>query len=112
MISRLDRIKDWESPSKETNYSTSALAKRCGVSPRQLERYFVAKFNQTPHQWLHEARLRRALELLCDGSSVKEVASLLGYRVASHFSQDFKHTHGIPPSHYPAQNTLFHTLRP
>jgi len=45
-----------------------------------------------------EQRHQRALELLCVGSTVKEVAGCLGYKTQHHFSSEFKKQTGWPPS--------------
>ena len=97
MNSRLNRIGDWESLARHANYNASELAESCGVSTRQLERFFQNSFHKSPHKWLHDLRMRRAVELLRDSAAVKEVAFLLCYKDATHFSHDFKLYFGIPP---------------
>ena len=74
---------------RETKWSTSALAKRCGVSVRTLERHFLKEMNKSPKAWILEQRLLEAVELLRDGRSVKETAEYLGYKHATHFSREF-----------------------
>jgi AraC-like DNA-binding protein len=51
----------------------------------------------SPRVWLFEQRQRQALELLRDGSSVKETAIILGYKSPTHFSRDFKKHFGYSP---------------
>jgi AraC-like DNA-binding protein len=46
----------------------------------------------------NEFRLGGAVELLRDGSSVKETAAILGYEHATHFSREFKKRWGHSPS--------------
>jgi len=53
---------------------------------------------ECPHQWLFEERMQEAIELLRDGSSVKETGTALGYEYATHFSRDFKSRWGHPPN--------------
>ncbi len=103
MRTRLDFIKNWESLAEVAGYSATRLARRCGVSLRQLERFFLEKHKQSPHKWLHELRLRRACELMSDGCAVKKAAELLGYRDASYFSHDFKRRYQISPSNFAAR---------
>lgn len=109
--SRLNHIKDWPALAKACGYCTTSLARLCRVSPRQLERFFLATFAQPPHQWLHELRLRRAVELLMDGASAKEAATELNYKDAAHFTHDFKKRFGVAPSRYLSAHKL-HCLSP
>ena len=90
MNSKLNHIENWTELVNEANWSASALAKKCGVSARTLERFFLKKMGKSPKAWLAEQRLHRAVELLRDGSSVKEVANLTGFLHASTFSREFK----------------------
>ena len=97
MGSRLNKVGDWEELAKASNYSASLLAKRCSVSLRQLERFFLYKTNQSPHQWLNELRQEQALKLMSGSCLAKEVAQQLGYKQAAHFSREFKRFHGFSP---------------
>ncbi|MCW5555109.1 MAG: helix-turn-helix transcriptional regulator [Verrucomicrobiae bacterium] len=91
----MNRITDWENLAEASRYSTRELAKRCNVTSRQLERYFLGTKGMPPRQWLTELRQRRALELMAAHSSVKAAAWRLGYRQAAHFSREFKRYHGV-----------------
>ena len=97
MSSRLDRIANWEESVNAAGYSPKCLASACRVSLRQLERFFLRELGRTPHCLLHELRMRRAQELVRDGTSVKETAFMLRYKDVAHFSHDFKTFFGIPP---------------
>jgi transcriptional regulator GlxA family with amidase domain len=98
MGSSLGQIKDWHARAQLVRYSASALARSCGVSLRQLERYFTQQGNPSPKTWLDELRDKRAIELLKESFSIKEVAAVLGYRTAAHFSSNFKKRHGVSPA--------------
>jgi len=101
MNSRLHRIQNWPELARQAQWSAALLAKQCKVSARTLERYFHEKMGVCPHAWLFEQRQRQAVELLRDGSSVKETAIILGYKSATHFSRDFKKHFGHSPSTQP-----------
>ena len=103
MASRLDRVKNWALLAKASRYSASAIAYRCGVSPRQLERYFQEHMKKSPHQWLRELRLGRALELIQRDESIKQVAQELCYKDTAHFCRDFKNYFGRTPGQHAAQ---------
>jgi transcriptional regulator GlxA family with amidase domain len=98
MNSRLNHIKNWEELAEGSNYSSKELARRCNVSLRHLERFFMATRRKLPHHWLNEYRLQKARELMCAGRLVKEVAAYLGYKQAAHFSRAFKRYHGASPA--------------
>ena len=95
--SPLRRIQNWPERAREAKFSVKALAKNCGVSVRTLERFFLAGFGAAPRGWLKRLRMRKAVELLGDGSNVSETADHLGYRYATHFSAEFKQVYGVPP---------------
>lgn len=107
--SRLIEVKNWPAEAQAANYSIALLSRRCDVSPRQLERFFLENFGQSPHHWFSQARLRRALELLQTGYSVKGTALTLGYKTVAHFSRDFKRCYGFPPSHQRVRAIQRHT---
>jgi transcriptional regulator GlxA family with amidase domain len=98
MSSRLHRIQNWPELATQSNGSGVTLAKKCNVSVRTLERYFLEKMGVSPHLWLLEQRKGRATKSLGDGNSVKETAAILGYKHATHFSRDFKKHSGHSPS--------------
>jgi hypothetical protein len=77
--SRLKQIRTWETLAQESRYSASSLARRCGVSVRQLERFSLEEFGQPPHEWLHSLRLRRAAESF--GAAAKLSPGYRGYEV-------------------------------
>lgn len=114
MTSRLDRVKDWALLAKASRYSATAIARECGVSPRQLERFFREHLKKSPHQWLRELRMGRAVELLREDASVKQVAQELCYKDPAHFCRDFKSYFGKTPGQTatqafvtPSAGTLF-----
>lgn len=104
MHSRLDRVQNWPALAKGVRYSVTALARKCGVTRRHLERYFRIKHGVSPHQWLHELRMKRALELVRDGTPLKEVAIELCYKDGTvHFTHDFTKYFGVSPGQLSSQ---------
>jgi AraC-like DNA-binding protein len=83
---------------EQAAYNAKNLAERCGVSLRQLERFFPSAMGLTPQRWLNALRQQKAFRLIASGQSVKEVSICLGYKQSSHFSRQFKQFHGVPPS--------------
>ena len=98
MKSRLTGVTNWSERSRAAKYRTNKLAKRCGVSRRELERFFLWKTRKSPHCWLNDLRQIDALSLLSAGKSVKETAIELGYTDPAHLSRDFKQFYGRPPT--------------
>ncbi|MBX3570172.1 MAG: GlxA family transcriptional regulator [Rhizobiaceae bacterium] len=83
----------------ETPLRTPALARRLGVSPRQLERLFEAWLGTAPAQYYIRVRLDRARALLRHSSmSVFEVGVACGFTSASHFSRSYRRRFNCAPS--------------
>ena len=97
MSSHLDRFHDWASLARTAQYRADDMARLCSVSQRQMQRYFERRFDQSPHAWLNELRLREAEELLLKGNYVKAVAFDLGFKDAAHFCRTFKLHYGLSP---------------
>jgi transcriptional regulator GlxA family with amidase domain len=95
---RLSKIQNFPELTVQANWSVAALAELCGVSVRTLERHFWEACGKKPKAWLAEQRQRQALELIKDGSSVKETAAQLGYKHSTHLSRAFKRYWGDCPT--------------
>ena len=98
MNTKLNHIQNWIDLAKQTKWSASTLAGKCGVSERTLRRHFHKLFGKNPKIWLAEQRLRNANELLRDGCSVKETSSALGYKQPNNFARSYRGQTGIYPS--------------
>lgn len=71
--------------------SRAELARRVGLSTRQLERLFRGYLRRTPTRYYLELRLQRARGLLTQSSmSVLDVAMACGFVSASHFSKCYR----------------------
>lgn len=76
-----------------------ALARRVGVSPRQLERLFENWLGVPPAHYYVRLRLDRARALLRYSSiSVFEAAVACGFASASHFSRAYRQRFGCSPT--------------
>jgi AraC-like DNA-binding protein len=79
----------------------SDIAKRCGVSPRAVQRYFAARGLVSFSRYIKQLRLGRAHGLLCEpkpNTTVLGVALQCGFQNASHFSRDYRNEFGELPS--------------
>lgn len=114
--SRLDEVCGWirnDHPlcgdlAQACAYDVKKLAERCDCSLRRLERGF-GDLGRTPHDWLQEQRLLRALPALerLDATgrleSIKRFAMELGYRYPSNFDRAFKRIFELAPKTFLAQ---------
>jgi transcriptional regulator GlxA family with amidase domain len=83
----------------EEPLSCSALAKRAGLSPRQLERLFRKYVGETPTRYYLGLRLDRARQLLLQTSMpILAVGLACGFVSASHFSSSYSQYFGRTPS--------------
>jgi AraC-like DNA-binding protein len=79
---------------------------RCvGCSHFYLSRTFTRETGVTISQWLRQARLEQAAELLRSGKcNVTEAALEVGYSSLSHFSEAFHEMYGCCPCVFPLRN--------
>lgn len=86
-------------------WTVKEMAEACGVSENRLRRGFLRHTGLKPKEYVEEAKLRRAAELLiADGeATVAAVAARLGYYDEYHFSRRFKAFFKMPPGRYRAQ---------
>ena len=80
--------------------SVSELATMARCTPDHFIRLFREATSTTPHQYLIERRLQRAVTLLASGERPSDVAKILGFYDASAFTRAFKRRFGVPPSQY------------
>ena len=80
--------------------SVPELANMAKCTPDHFIRLFREATGTTPHQYLIERRLQRAVVLLANGERPSDVATMLGFYDASAFTRAFKRRFSVPPSHY------------
>lgn len=77
----------------------AAIARRLGVSARQLERLFRRHLGATPAAYQLRLRLERARELLrLSPLPVTDIGLACGFQSAAHFSTAYARHFGRPPS--------------
>jgi len=99
-MSRLDFISDWGFRAEQVRFNVAALARGCGVTDRQLRRYFLTRFGSTPHAWMTLARLQKVQPLLSEGALVKEVAVEAGFSRQTNFTRQFKRYYNANPRQF------------
>lgn len=98
MNTKLNHAQDWPKLAEQAKWSVAALAKLCGVSSETLRQHFHKNMGKSPGAWLSQSRQQQAVELLRDGSSIKETAICLGYKQQTNFTRKFKEHWGVCPS--------------
>lgn len=74
------------------------LAGLCKLSPAQFSRIFQACFHQTPKQYLHAVRIRKACQLLTSTEdTILDIALRTGYSSLSSFNRHFLKLMGRSP---------------
>jgi AraC-like DNA-binding protein len=77
------------------------LAKRVGMSRTSFARKFQISFHATPHQYIRERRLQRALEMLkSTEASLTAIALESGFGSHAHFSTTFRAVMGMTPNEF------------
>ena len=83
----------------EQPLSLKDLAREVGINEFNLKKYFKEVFGTTVFGYLHDFRMEKAKEQLCqEGSKIAEVAQRMGYKHATHFTAAFKKYYGYVPN--------------
>jgi transcriptional regulator GlxA family with amidase domain len=84
-----------------TDLSVPTLAKRLGLSTRQLSRRCRDELGESPAALVQRLRLDEARRrLLAPAASIESVASSVGFRSADAFRRAFEQRFGVNPSQY------------
>jgi AraC-like DNA-binding protein len=82
----------------DTDLTVSGIAQTVSMSPYHFMRLFKESTGQSPHQYVIEARVRKAKELLTTGKfTISEAAHHVGFVDQSHLTRHFKRVFGMPP---------------
>lgn len=84
--------------SLEAPLTIRELSREVGMNECYLKKGFKAMFGKTIHEYQQWQRIEKAKELLTLGTySINEVAYIMGFGSASHFSTSFKKIAGMKP---------------
>lgn len=78
----------------------AVVAKRLGMSVSSLLHIFREHGGQTYQQYVADARMQTAYQILAQGGRVKEAMYATGYKVKSTFNRAFKRAFGHPPGYF------------
>lgn len=89
----------------EPSLTNEVLAKHMGISEVYLRKLFAAHLHTSPKQYIMEARLRKAGQLLVDTPfSVTAIAEECGFSSLYYFCRAFKQKTGLSPTEYARAN--------
>jgi AraC family transcriptional regulator len=82
----------------ETDLTVSGIAQAVYMSPYHFARLFKESTGQSPYQYVVEARVKKAKDLLTTGKfTISEAAYHVGFADQSHLTRHFKRIFGLPP---------------
>jgi len=95
---KLARAVEYIQDQLDADLTVSGIAQAVGMSPNHFTRQFKESTGQSPHQYVVEARVRKAKELLTTGKfTISEAAFHVGFVDQSHLTRHFKRVFGLPP---------------
>src|SRR6267378_4239555 len=95
---KLMRAVEYIQDQLDTDLTVSGIAQAVGLSPYHFTRLFKESTAQSPYQYVVEARVRKAKELLTTGEfTISEAAHQVGFVDQSHLTRHFKRVFGLPP---------------
>lgn len=93
---RLQRVRNYVTANCHRDLDNDELARIANYSPWQFIRAFRSAYEQTPHAFVIEQRLRRAQRLLVSSSlSIAEIAAASGFEDRCAFSRLFSERFGV-----------------
>lgn len=97
-VQRMCSLLDAGSTTPSHELSLAQLARRSGLSERQLREVFVRDTGLTPRAYLRWRRLRRAVASIREGASLTKAAMEAGFADGPHFSRVFHSQFGMSPN--------------
>lgn len=84
----------WQDPP-----SIALLAQQVGTNAYYLKKHFKRAFGTTVYTYIMQIRMEKALKLLeSKEKRVSEIAHIVGYKHAAHFTTAFKKHFGVVPT--------------
>lgn len=97
----LRRVLDLIEADFERNLSVAELAGVAGYSPSHFLRMFRVATGMTPHRYLMEVRLKRAVALIDRTSdTLVDIAVATGFASHAHLTRIFRERYGVTPSEF------------
>jgi AraC-like DNA-binding protein len=96
-VQRMRALLDAGSTTPSHELSLAQLARRSGLSERQLRAVFARDTGLSPRAYLRWRRLRRAVASIREGASLTRAAMQAGFADGPHFSRVFRAQFGMSP---------------
>jgi AraC family transcriptional regulator len=97
----LRRVQDYIEAEISTSIRLEDLASLVGLSQFYFCKAFKAETGFTPHQYLLNARIRRAKEMLANPANrITDIALSVGFSSHAHLSSSFRRAVGVSPAFY------------
>ncbi|MEG0215479.1 MAG: AraC family transcriptional regulator, partial [Hungatella sp.] len=90
----------------EHDISLDFLSDQLSLRPDVVSRMFKQVMGEGYTEYIKKKKLNRALELIGEDYSMKEIAQKLGYNSTQYFIKIFKETYGITPYQYKKKQEL------
>lgn len=101
------RAKELMQANLGSDVSLKQLAEACGLSVAHFARAFRQSAKTSPHRWLRERRIEKAIALLGSAQlSLTEIAAACGFADQSHFTRSFTKQVGVSPGQWRRHNGL------
>jgi AraC family transcriptional regulator len=98
---QMRRVLDYVDAQLTAEIGLVELAAIAGLSPHHFGEAFKISVGKSPHQYVMERRVQRALELLRDGEgTIAEIAHVAGYSSQSHMTANFRRVTGLTPGRF------------
>lgn len=92
------KVKDLVQSRLNGDLTVEQLASACNLSQATFLRAFRETMGKTPHRWLQQQRIEKAVELLQFSQiQLNEIASVCGFSDQSHFTRAFVQAMGTAP---------------
>ena len=89
----------------EEALSSEDIARLCNLSLSNLKKIFHMYSDIGVMKYFTSIKLRRAMQMLCDGISIQQVAYRLGFSSVNYFHAVFKKETGMTPKEYVQKHT-------
>jgi AraC-like DNA-binding protein len=97
-VQRMCALLDACSTTPSHELKLAQLARRSGLSERQLRDVFVRDTGLSPRAYLRWRRVRRAVTSIREGASLTQAAVQAGFADGAHFSRVFRSQFGMSPT--------------
>jgi AraC family transcriptional regulator len=98
--SQLDAVRDLVEARIEGSVTVEDLAALTGLSTFQFTRQFKRSVGLTPYQFVIDARLDRAREILMRGTTIADTAAQTGFSHQEHLTRMFRRRFGVTPGQF------------